>query len=95
MDAPLNGREQTAAASKLLITAVAPLLPQILGSIFNIWYNMAIIRLLLLASGLTHRFVQTAIWWNATMQRTVQLKTLPPQPVKGVDQPVEVFTLAD
>ena len=28
------------------------------------------------------------------LQRSPRLQPLPPQPVKGVDQPVEVFTLA-
>jgi len=49
----------------LLITAFAPLLPQILGSVFNTWYNMVIIDPLLRAAGLVERFIHTAIYWNA------------------------------
>ncbi len=47
-----------------LVTALAPLIPHILGSIFNIWYNMVIIDPLLRASGLRERFVSTIIFWN-------------------------------
>ena len=49
----------------LLVTALAPLIPQILGSAFNIWYNMAIIDPLLRAADLRQRFISTVIVWNA------------------------------
>lgn len=49
----------------LLIVAFAPLLPQIVGSIFNTWYNMVIIDPLLRTTGLVDRFVHTTIFWNA------------------------------
>jgi adenylate cyclase len=49
----------------LLVVAFAPLLPQIVGSIFNTWYNMVIIDPLLRATGLVERFIHTAIYWNA------------------------------
>jgi len=49
----------------LLVTAFAPLLPQILGSVFNTWYNMVIIDPLLRAVGLVERFIHTTIYWNA------------------------------
>ena len=49
----------------LLVTALSPLIPQILGSIFNIWYNMVVIDPLLRAADLTGRFVLTVIVWNA------------------------------
>jgi adenylate cyclase len=49
----------------LLVTAFAPLLPQILGSVFNTWYNMVIIDPLLRAAGLVERFIHTTIVWNA------------------------------
>ncbi|MFL6569254.1 MAG: adenylate/guanylate cyclase domain-containing protein [Chthoniobacterales bacterium] len=47
-----------------LLTALAPLPPQILGSIFNIWYNMVVIDPLLRAGGLRDRFVNTVAVWN-------------------------------
>ena len=48
----------------LLITALSPVLPQVLGSIFNIWYNMVMIDPLLRAAGLRERFVLTIYIWN-------------------------------
>jgi adenylate cyclase len=47
-----------------LIVALAPVLPQILGGIFNIWYNMVVINPLLAAAGLQERFLKTVIIWN-------------------------------
>ena len=49
----------------LLVTALSPVIPQVLGSIFNVWYNMIVIEPLLVAAGLTGRFVATVILWNA------------------------------
>jgi adenylate cyclase len=49
----------------LLITALAPLVPQILGSAFNIWYNSAVIKPMLASAELGQRFVQTVIIYNA------------------------------
>src|SRR5207302_8699932 len=49
----------------LLVTALAPLIPHILGSAFNIWYNMVVIDPLLRGAGLRPRFVETVILWNA------------------------------
>ena len=48
----------------LLITALAPLIPHIVGSAFNIWYNMSVINPLLVAAGLKERFINTVIVWN-------------------------------
>ncbi len=48
----------------LLITALAPVIPQIFGSIFNIWYNMVVINPLLSAAALQQRFLATVIVWN-------------------------------
>jgi adenylate cyclase len=48
----------------LLITALAPLAPQILGSAFNIWYNAVIIKPML-APELKQRFLLTVIVYNA------------------------------
>ncbi len=65
MDAALNSPERSwARRHALLITAVSPILPQVLGSIFNIWYNMVMIEPLLIAAGLKDRFVLTLIVWN-------------------------------
>ncbi|HME89128.1 MAG TPA: adenylate/guanylate cyclase domain-containing protein [Chthoniobacterales bacterium] len=49
----------------LLVTALAPLIPQLLGSAFNIWYNSVVVDPLLVAAGLKERFVATVIFWNA------------------------------
>ena len=40
----------------LLVTALAPVIPQVLGSAFNIWYNAIIIAPLLVTEELRHRF---------------------------------------
>lgn len=48
-----------------LVTALAPLIPHLLGSAFNIWYNMTVIDPLLVAAGLKQRFISTVIVWNA------------------------------
>jgi adenylate cyclase len=48
----------------LLVTALAPLIPHLVGSVFNIWYNMKVIDPLLIAEGLRERFIQTVIVWN-------------------------------
>ena len=48
----------------LLVTALAPLIPHLVGSAFNIWYNMTVIDPLLVAEGLRERFIQTVIVWN-------------------------------
>src|ERR1700730_14065133 len=48
----------------LLVTALAPLIPHLVGSAFNIWYNMTVIDPLLVAAGLKQRFVDAVIVWN-------------------------------
>src|SRR2546430_17057574 len=48
----------------LLVTALAPLIPHLLGSAFNIWYNMMVVDPLLIAAGLKQRFIDTVIVWN-------------------------------
>ena len=48
----------------LLVTALASLIPHLVGSAFNIWYNMTVIDPLLFAAGLKQRFVGTVIVWN-------------------------------
>jgi adenylate cyclase len=64
MDAPLT-RSHRLVRNPFLVTALAPLIPHILGSIFNIWYNMVIIDPLLQESGLRQRFISTILIWNA------------------------------
>jgi adenylate cyclase len=65
MDASLNQpSEANRAKYALLVTALAPLFPQILGSVFNIWYNIAVIDPLLVTSALKQRFLQTVIVYN-------------------------------
>ncbi len=49
----------------LLVTALSPMIPQLLGSIFNIWYNMVVVDPLLREAALKTRFVSTVIIWNA------------------------------
>jgi adenylate cyclase len=48
----------------LLIAALAPVIPHLLGSAFNIWYNMTVVDPLLIAAGLKQRFIDTVIVWN-------------------------------
>src|SRR5438067_10207795 len=49
----------------LLVTAFAPLIPHLVGSAFNIWYNITVIDPLLRTAGLRERFISTVIVWNA------------------------------
>jgi len=49
----------------LLITALAPVVPQLLGSAFNIWYNLGVVEPLLGTEALKARFLQTCIFYNA------------------------------
>ncbi len=49
----------------LLVTALAPVVPQLLGSAFNIWYNVAVVDPLLSSPALKQRFVATVIAYNA------------------------------
>lgn len=51
----------------LLLTALAPVVPQILGSAFNIWYNASVIEPLLTSPALQHRFFQTVIIYNTVV----------------------------
>ena len=48
----------------LLLIALAPVVPQLLGSIFNIWYNAVVIDPLLGSGGLRQRFFHTVISYN-------------------------------
>ena len=48
----------------LLLTALAPLVPQILGSAFNIWYNASVIEPMF-TPALRQRFFATVLVYNA------------------------------
>ncbi len=49
----------------ILLTALAPVIPQILGSAFNICYNTIVVAPLLVTEQLQHRFAATVIFYNA------------------------------
>jgi adenylate cyclase len=51
----------------LLLTALAPVVPQILGSAFNIWYNTTVIHPLLTTPALKQRFFETIVVYNAVV----------------------------
>lgn len=51
----------------LLLTALAPVIPQILGSAFNIWYNATVIEPLLISSVLKQRFFDTVVAYNGVV----------------------------
>src|SRR4029453_7215997 len=50
----------------LLLTALAPVVPQILGSAFNIWYNATVIEPML-TNALRQRFFATVLVYNAVV----------------------------
>ncbi len=49
----------------LLVTALAPVVPQLLGSAFNIWYNLTVVQPLLGTAALEARFLRTCLLYNA------------------------------
>ncbi len=51
----------------LLLTALAPVVPQILGSAFNIWYNTTVIYPLLTSPALKQRFFETIVVYNGVI----------------------------
>ncbi len=55
---------KSCARNGLLVTALAPVIPQILGSAFNIWYNHVVVHPLLATPELRHRFDETVIVYN-------------------------------
>lgn len=66
MDSSLNGKKAAESGRfALLVIALSPVIPQLLGSVFNIWYNMVIIDPLLRGAGLRERFIATVVVWNA------------------------------
>src|SRR5437667_7340732 len=63
MDAP-GKRSQGRALYALLLTALTPVVPLILGSAFNIWYNTTLIQPLLISPALKQRFFETVVVYN-------------------------------
>lgn len=62
MDAALKSTRPRVA---LIVTALAPVVPQLLGSAFNIWYNLSVIEPLLGTEALRSRFHQVILIYNA------------------------------
>ncbi|HEY2341704.1 MAG TPA: hypothetical protein VGH90_01685, partial [Chthoniobacteraceae bacterium] len=63
MDAALSTTSEPAPRGALLKTALAPVLPQILGSAFNISYNVYVVHPLL-DEALRRRFTNTVVFYN-------------------------------
>ncbi len=59
MDATLKGARRA-----LLATVLSPLIPQFIGSVFNIWYNVVVVNPLLAIPELQHRFSLTILICN-------------------------------
>ena len=61
-----NEFERSASRARygLLVTALGPVVPQILGSAFNIWYNATVIEPML-TPALRQRFFATVVVYNA------------------------------
>ena len=51
----------------LLLTALGPVVPQIIGSAFNIWYNATVIQPLLVSPSLKQRFFDTIVVYNTVV----------------------------
>ena len=64
MDDPIDIPPRGSSPRGLLVTALAPVVPQLLGSAFNIWYNATVIDPLLSPLGLKPRFIATVIVYN-------------------------------
>jgi hypothetical protein len=47
-----------------MLTALAPLIPKIFGSAFNIWYNTTVIQPVL-TPALKHGFFETVVLYNS------------------------------
>jgi adenylate cyclase len=64
-----SAEEMTPARERygLLLTALAPVIPQILGSAFNIWYNTTVIHPLLATPALKQRFFETIVVYNSVV----------------------------
>src|SRR6476619_8567149 len=63
----VTGKSESNAARArygLVLTGLAPVIPQILGSAFNIWYNATVIEPML-TPALRQRFFATVVAYNA------------------------------
>ena len=67
MDDSVSDRRRANRRYGLLVTACAPIVPQLLGSAFNIWYNAIVIDPMLAPLGLQPRFIATIIGYNAVV----------------------------
>src|SRR5262245_61390647 len=61
MDASIDSPKPRLA---LWVTLLTPLVPQLFGSAFNIWYNFAVIEPLLSTAALKQRFLETCVVYN-------------------------------
>ena len=64
MDDPVSDKLGAVRRRGLLVTACAPIVPQLLGSAFNIWYNATMIEPMLEPLGLEPRFIATVLIYN-------------------------------
>ena len=64
MDAALTSPTRHPSRWALAETAFAPVLPQLIGSLFSILYNLRIIIPLLTTEALRQRFSETVFWYN-------------------------------
>ena len=66
MDAALSPaeRERRCRSRAILLVALAPVVPQLLGSVFNIFYNATVIAPLLRTPEMAQRFAHTVIAYN-------------------------------
>ena len=64
MDDSVSDSLSAAERRGLLVTAIAPVVPQLLGSAFNIWYNAIMIEPMLGPMGLKPRFMATVLVYN-------------------------------
>ena len=66
MDAALTPaeRERRCRCRAILVVTLAPVVPQLLGSLFNIFYNATVIEPLLRTPEMKQRFIHTVIAFN-------------------------------
>ncbi len=64
MDAALTPAERQRQSRAIVVVSLAPVVPQILGSIFNIFYNATVIEPLLRTPEMAQRFAHTVIAYN-------------------------------
>ena len=64
MDAALTERERRCRRRAIFVVCLAPVVPQILGSVFNIFYNATVIAPLLRTPEMAQRFAHTVIAYN-------------------------------